>query len=121
MERALGVMLVAKVLMHDAELVLTTGSAEAQPAPGAQDGAAVPSASVSASLQRRGSLKISGHHGRAAEGGETIWDRLRGPEASEANAACAEAEAEGLVGPGARAREAGVVAPRLGGGTGRAL
>ena len=57
----------------------------------------------------------------AAEGGETIWDRLRGPEASEANAACAEAEAEGLVGPGARAREAGVVAPRLGGGTGRAL
>ena len=71
LERALGVMLFAKVLMHDAELVLTTGSAEAQPAPGAQDGAAVPSASVSASLQRRGSLKISGHHGRAAEGGET--------------------------------------------------
>ena len=52
---------------------------------------------------------------------ETIWDRLRGPRASEANAASTEAEAEGRVSPEARQREEARVAPRLGGGTGKAL
>ena len=55
------------------------------------------------------------------ENAETIWDRLRGPKASEANAASAEAEAEGLVGPEARAREEAGIARKLGGGTGSAL
>ena len=52
---------------------------------------------------------------------ETIWDRLRGPHASEANAASAEAVAEGLTSPEAREREEAEVATRLGGGTGKAL
>jgi hypothetical protein len=52
---------------------------------------------------------------------ETIWDRLRGPGASEANAAAAEAVAEGRVPAGAREREEAEVSPKLGGGTGKAL
>lgn len=57
----------------------------------------------------------------SSEDTETIWDRLRGPKASEANAASAEAAAEGRIGPGARAREEEKTAPKLGGGTGVAL